>query len=61
MRGRLIPFDTEQQAQQALQQGNITAYYIIPEDYLDHGNVQYVYPDGQSYLSDGQKWVMNDG
>jgi ABC-2 type transport system permease protein len=58
MRGRLIPFDTEQQAQQALQQGNITAYYIIPEDYLDHGNVQYVYPDGQSYLSDGQKWVI---
>jgi ABC-2 type transport system permease protein len=54
----LIPFEKESQAVDALQNGDISAYYVIPEDYLTRGEVEYVYPDGKSFLSDGQQWVI---
>jgi ABC-2 type transport system permease protein len=56
--GKLRRFESEQQAQQALQAGEITAYYLVPPDYIVRGRVYYVYPDARSYLSDGQSWVM---
>lgn len=55
----LLSFETEEQAVQALAAGEITAYYVIPSDYLDVGDVFYVYPDTRSYLSDGQDWVIS--
>ena len=54
----LIPYNTEDQAIYALQTGEISAYYLIPEDYLVSGEVDYVFPDDRSYLSDGQQWVI---
>jgi ABC-2 type transport system permease protein len=56
--GNLISFETETSAQEALQNEEITAYYVIPEDYIERGEIYYVYPDSRSYLDDGQKWVM---
>jgi len=56
--GYLIPFETETQAQQALDAGEISAYYVIPADYVAQGEVEYVYPDDKPYLSDGQQWVI---
>jgi ABC-2 type transport system permease protein len=56
---RLMGYSTEEMAQEALADGLITAYYLIPTDFLDQGRVYYVYPDGRSYLDDGQSWVMN--
>ncbi len=54
----LLPFETENLAKKALQAGEITAYYVIPADYVTRGEVEYVYPDDKSYLSDGQQWVI---
>ena len=55
----LIPFENEEAAQQAMAEGEITAYYLIPQDYIQRGEVYYVYPDDRSYLEDGQQWVMS--
>lgn len=56
--GQLVRYDDESQAQQALEAGEITAYYLIPPNILAQGKVYYVYPDTRSYLDDGQSWVM---
>jgi len=58
LQGDLIPFENEAQAKQSLQAGEISAYYVIPVDYIPRGGVQYVYPDDKPYLSDGQQWVI---
>jgi ABC-2 type transport system permease protein len=56
--GHLIAFITEEAAIQELSSGEISAYYVIPEDYIKKGEVYYVYPDSKPYLSDGQEWIM---
>jgi len=58
MQGDVIPFENETQAKHALQAGEISAYYVVPADYISRGEVQYVYPDDKPYLSDGQPWVI---
>ena len=58
LEGYLLPFETENQAQQALDANEISAYYVIPADYEAQGKVEYVYPDDKPYLSDGQQWVI---
>jgi ABC-2 type transport system permease protein len=57
-RSNLLAYDGEAQAQQALASGKIAAYYVIPEDYVERGEIYYVYPDTRPLTSDGQKWVM---
>jgi ABC-2 type transport system permease protein len=54
----LIRYGNEEQAKKALQSDNISAYYIIPSDYLKMGKVYYVYPDTKPYLIKGQTWVI---
>jgi ABC-2 type transport system permease protein len=54
----LLAYENESQAKNALQSGKISAYYVIPSDYAETGEIYYVYPDSKSYLSDGQSWVM---
>jgi ABC-2 type transport system permease protein len=58
LQDHLFSYDTEDHAKNALQAGEISAYYLIPEDYLISGEVEYIYPDDRSYLSDGQQWVI---
>lgn len=58
LQAHLLPYETEDQAKQALLAGEISAYYVIPVDYVERGEVDYVFPDDRSYLSDGQKWVI---
>lgn len=55
----LIAYENEETAQQAMAGEKITAYYLIPQDYIQRGVVYYVYPDNRSYLEDGQQWVMS--
>jgi ABC-2 type transport system permease protein len=43
--GALVSFPDEAQASQALKQGEISAYYIIPPDYINTGKITYVRPD----------------
>jgi ABC-2 type transport system permease protein len=54
----LLSFEDEEQAQQALEAGEIGAYYLIPADVIQRGEIYYVYPDTRPYLEDGQPWVM---
>ena len=54
----LLAYTDEDQAKQALASGQIAAYYIIPADYVETGEVFYVYSDSTPLLSDGQEWVM---
>lgn len=54
----LLPYENEAQAKAALEAGQISAYYIIPADYIASGEVDYIFPNDKSYLSDGQKWVI---
>jgi len=56
--GHLKSYQNEDQAQQALASGEISAYYIIPADYLDEGKIFYVFPESKPLIEDGQKWVM---
>jgi ABC-2 type transport system permease protein len=42
---KLISFSNEEQALNALQSGEIDGYYVIPLDYLQTGEVEYVRPD----------------
>lgn len=56
--GNLLAYNGEAQAQQALASGKIAAYYVIPEDYVERGEIYYVYPDSRSLTADGQQWVM---
>jgi len=54
----LVAFEKEGDAREALNAGEITAYYIIPEDYIETGDLIYVYPSVTPLSSDGQDWVM---
>ncbi len=54
----LLPFTDEHQAYEALQAGDISAYYIIPEDPIGSGEFIYVHPNKSPFSSEGQDWVM---
>jgi ABC-2 type transport system permease protein len=54
----LLAYADEDQAKLALASGEIAAYYVIPTDYVETGELFYVYPDTTPLLSDGQEWVI---
>jgi len=56
--GILIPYASEESARQAMDAGEIAAYYIIPPDYLEQGDLIYVYPEYRIASSEGQSWAM---
>jgi ABC-2 type transport system permease protein len=55
----LLAYDNEDLAAQALEAGVISAYYIIPEDYVASGEFIYVHPNNSPFSSQGQDWVMS--
>jgi ABC-2 type transport system permease protein len=42
-----------------LESGEITAYYVIPADFVESGEFFYVYPDTTPLVADGQAWLMS--
>jgi ABC-2 type transport system permease protein len=56
--GNLEPFSSEEQAKRALQAGEISAYYLIPADYLDSGELVYVRGGNATLAMEGRDWVM---
>lgn len=56
--GTLVEYANEEQAKAALQAGEITAYYVIPDTYIAKGEIFYVYPPERSLIEDGQDWLM---
>lgn len=58
--GTLLPYPNEDSARQALKAGEINAYYVIPADYVESGDLIYVNPDHMPLSSGGQSWVMRN-
>ena len=56
--GSLLAYETEEQAQDALLADEISSYYIVPPDYLEQGEIFYVFPDDKPFTLDDQKWIM---
>jgi len=54
----LVPFSSEEAANLALGDEEITAYYLIPADYVETGNLIYVHPKVNPIAEGGQNWVM---
>jgi ABC-2 type transport system permease protein len=60
--GLLVPFQDETSARQALEKGEISAFYIIPADYIQTGKIFNVRPDfnplGSSSQSGLIEWIL---
>ncbi|MFZ2097600.1 MAG: ABC transporter permease [Anaerolineales bacterium] len=60
--GLLVAFPDEASAKQALSKNEISAYYIIPSDYIQTGKITYVRPDYVPIGTAGQapllEWVL---
>jgi ABC-2 type transport system permease protein len=60
--GLLLPFPDEASSQQALDRGEISAYYVIPADYVQTGQIYYIRPDfnpvGSSDRSSTLEWIL---
>jgi ABC-2 type transport system permease protein len=57
-RGILTAYPDEDSARRAMQSGAIAAYYVVPPDYLETGNLIYVNPNYRPASAEGQAWVM---
>jgi ABC-2 type transport system permease protein len=57
-RGYLVAYPDEQQALAAMEAGEITAYYLVPKDYVETGNLVIVSPDPSPFPQHQQDWVM---
>lgn len=55
----LLTYPDELQAQEAMEAGEISAYYIIMQDYIKSGEFVYVHPNNSPFSSQGQDWVMS--
>ncbi len=56
--GILLAYSDEASARQALNAGEISAYYVVPADYMESGDLIYINPDYRITSSTGQSWVM---
>ena len=56
--GILTAFSSENEVKEALDKGDITAYYVIPADYVETGDLIYVHPNINPIAEGGQNWVM---
>ena len=60
--GMLFSFPDESSARQALDDGKISAYYVIPPDYIQTGEINYIRPDFNPIGSSGQsallEWIL---
>ncbi|MGD8758618.1 MAG: ABC transporter permease [Anaerolineales bacterium] len=54
----LVRFETEALALQAIESGEIAAYYVIPDDYIDAGELIYVHPTLTPTSPGGQERIM---
>ena len=56
--GHLAEYPSEDAVRQALRAGEVSAYYIVPSDYVESGNLIYVNPKYRFSGNRGQSWVM---
>lgn len=56
--GILVSYPDEISCRDNMSSGTISAYYIIPKDYLETGDLIYMNPKYNPTVSRGQTWVM---
>ncbi len=56
--GILVAYPDEASVHQALNDGDIAAYYVIPADYVESGELIYINPDYSWTGANDQSWVM---
>lgn len=56
--GTLLAYADEASAQEALNAGEIEAYYLVPADYLATGELLYIFPEYRFGADNAQDWVM---
>jgi ABC-2 type transport system permease protein len=56
--GYLLAYPDEDHAQQALEGGEIAAYYVVPEDYVETGDLIIVSPDPSPFSAHHQDGAM---
>jgi len=56
--GSLVAYPDEESARQAMQTGDIGAFYVVPTDYLEMGEVIYVRPDFNPIGASGQSRLL---
>ncbi len=54
----LIEFANEDQAEAALSEDRIAAYYVVPSDYLKTGELLYIHPSLNPLTDDRQDWII---
>jgi ABC-2 type transport system permease protein len=54
----LLSFPGENSAREAFSRGEISSYYVIPQNFIQSGEIIYVNPDYSPVNSSGQTWVM---
>ena len=57
--GRLIAYATEEEALQALANGEVSAFYIIPKDVIDRGEIILVKPNFSPLSPDSEDRVIH--
>ena len=53
-----MAYDDEASARRALEAEEIVGYYLIPEDYVDGGDLVYIDPDANPFESSGEQWPV---
>ncbi len=56
--GTLVQFADEELAAAALSEDQIAAYYVVPSDYIETGELIYVHPSLNPLTDDRQDWIM---
>ena len=56
--GQLLPFEDESAAKIALENDEISAYYLIPQDYVETGMLYCIRSNYTPMSPDGQDWIM---
>lgn len=60
--GHLIAYPNEEQAQRALEASEIAAYFVIPEDYIETGNLLYIRPNPSPFSAhvrdSAMRWTL---
>jgi ABC-2 type transport system permease protein len=58
LQGYLLPYPDEASARLALQTGKIGAYYVVPQDYMQSGDLIRIAPNFTAFSPEGQSRLM---
>jgi ABC-2 type transport system permease protein len=57
--GRLVPYTNEEDAREAIESGEISGFYIIPQDAVESGEIILIKQDFNPLSMDAEDWVIH--